>query len=89
MTLSLPKPSVAAVSPKDASSIKNMSIPSNKVKDLDGFDSDFMKRAILGLTKYLKSKKNNDLLNPNGESISLTFDLGKIPPGINPKPVGM
>lgn len=60
-----------------------------KVEDLEGFDSDFLKRAVVGLTKFLNDKKTDNLLDTRGETVILNFELAKIPPGVNVKPIAM
>lgn len=58
--------------------------------DLEGFEADRLKRAILGLTKFLSKKEEDvDLLEMRGCPLALSFNLARVPPGVRSKPLAM
>lgn len=80
----------AAKSPQSAT--QNSKIK-DKVEDLEGFDTVFVKRAIVGLTAFLNNRRDEgsdckDLL-ARGEFLVLAFELKKAPYTVNPKALAM
>lgn len=56
---------------------------------LAGFDVSVLKKSIVGFSAFLKKNDSSDLLDTRGKTVTLMFNLAKIPPAISSKPVPM
>jgi hypothetical protein len=66
-----------------------METPSPLQENTIQVDKKVLKKSILGLTDYLKSKNAQDILDTTGPTVNLLFNMKNIPSSNASKPLYM